>query len=39
MLVYWEQSVGGGEAMNYDTKQDDENYEIQKPQIKNVADE
>jgi len=28
MLVYWEQSVGGVEAMNYDTKQDDENYEI-----------
>ncbi len=39
MLVYQEQSVGGVQAKNSDTKQDDENYEIQKPQVKNVVDE
>jgi hypothetical protein len=31
MPIYWKQSAGGVEAKNYDTKQDDENYEIQKP--------
>jgi len=28
MPIYWEQCVGGVEAKNYDTKQDNENYEI-----------
>ncbi len=37
MLIYQEQSVSGVQAKNSNTKQNDENYEIQKPQVKNVA--
>ncbi len=33
MSIYWEQNVGGVQAENFDTKEDDENYEIQKPHI------
>jgi hypothetical protein len=36
MLVYWEQNAGGGQQMNSDIEEDDEECEIQKPQMKNV---
>ncbi len=39
MLVYWEHNVGGVQAENCDIEEDDENCEIHKPQMKNVANE
>ncbi len=39
MLVYWEQSVVGVQVENFDTKEEDEHYEIQKPQMQNTNDE
>ncbi len=39
MPIYWGQSVGGIQAENFDIKVDDEDYEIQKPHMKNVKDE
>ncbi len=38
MLVYWEQSVGGVQEVNFDIKEDDEGCQIQKPQMKNDED-
>ncbi len=38
MLIYWEQSVGGVQEANFDTQEDDEVCEIQKPQMKNDED-
>jgi hypothetical protein len=29
--IYWEQNVGGVQEVNFDTKKDDEECEIQKP--------
>jgi hypothetical protein len=31
MPIYWELSAGGIQAKNFDTKEEDEDYEIQKP--------
>ncbi len=39
MPIYWGQSVGGIQVENFDIKVDDEDYEIQKPHMKNVKDE
>ncbi len=38
MLVYWEQSVGGIQEVNSNTKEDNEGCQIQKPQMKNDED-
>jgi len=38
MPTYWEQSVGGVQEANFDTKEDDGGCEIQKPQMKNAED-
>jgi hypothetical protein len=38
MLIYWEHSVDGVQEANFDTKEDDEGCEIQKPHMKNVKD-
>jgi hypothetical protein len=38
MLVYWEQSASGVQEVNFDTKEDNEGCEIQKPHMKNVED-
>ncbi len=38
MLVYWEQSVGGIQEVNFDIKEDNEGCQIQKPQMKNDED-
>ncbi len=39
MLVYWEHSASGIQVKNYDTKEEDEDCEIQKPQMQNIEDE
>ncbi len=39
MSIYWGQSVGGIQVENFDIKVDDEDYEVQKPHMKNVKDE
>ncbi len=39
MPVYWEQNVGGVQVKNSDIGEDHEDYEIQKPQMKNAKDE
>ncbi len=39
MSVYWEQNVGGVYGNFFDTKEEDEDREIQKPQIHNIEDE
>ncbi len=39
MLIYQEQNVGGVHDENFDTKEEDEDYEIQKPQMYNIKDE
>ncbi len=39
MLVYWEQSAGGVHVKNYDTKEEDEDCGIQKPQMQSTKDE
>ncbi len=36
MLIYWEQSASGVQVVNFDTKEDKEECEIQKPHMKNV---
>jgi hypothetical protein len=33
MPVYWEQNVGGVKVENFDMEEEDEDYEIQKPQM------
>jgi hypothetical protein len=33
MLVYWEQSVAGVQLENFDTEEEDEHCEIQKPHM------
>jgi hypothetical protein len=33
MSIYWEQSVSEVQAKNFDMDEEDENYEIQKPQM------
>ncbi len=33
MLIYQEQSAGGVQAVNFDTEEEDEDCEIQKPHI------
>ncbi len=38
MLVYWEHSASGIQEVNFDTKEDDERCEIQKPHMKNDED-
>ncbi len=35
MPVYWEQNVNGVQEAHSDTKEDDEGYQVQKPQMKN----
>ncbi len=35
MPIYWEQSVGGVQEVNFDIREDDEGYQIQKAQMKN----
>ncbi len=39
MSIYWEQNVGGVQAENFDTKEKDEDREIQKPHIQSTKDE
>ncbi len=39
MLVYWEWNVSGVQVKNSDTQEEDENCEIQKPQMQNTKDE
>ncbi len=39
MPIYWEKSVGGVQVENFDTEEEDENYEIQKPQLQSIEDE
>jgi hypothetical protein len=36
MPIYWEQSVSGVQEANFDTEDDNEGCEIQKPHMKNV---
>ncbi len=38
MLVYWVQSAGGVQEVNFDIEEDNERCEIQKTQMKNVED-
>ncbi len=38
MPIYWEQNVGGVQEANFDTEEDDDGCEIQKPQMKNDED-
>jgi hypothetical protein len=33
MLVYWEQSAARVQVENFDTEEEDEHYEIQKPHM------
>jgi hypothetical protein len=39
MPVYWEQIASGVQVENFNSKEDDEDYEIQKPKMNNVEDE
>ncbi len=39
MLIYWELNAGGIQAENFDMEEEDENCEIQKPQMQNTKDE
>ncbi len=39
MPVYWEQNMGGLQAENYNTEEEDEECETQKPQMQNIEDE
>ncbi len=39
MLMYQEQNIGGFQAENFDTEVEDEDYDIQKPQIWNNKDD
>jgi hypothetical protein len=39
MPLYWEHSVSGVQAKNFDIEHNDEDYVILKPKIKNVVDE
>ncbi len=39
MLVQWEQSVGGLQVENFDMEEEDEDYEIQKPQMQSIEHE
>jgi hypothetical protein len=38
MLVYWEKSVHGVQEANFDTEEDNDQCEIQKPLMKNDED-
>ncbi len=39
MPIYWGQSVGGVQAKNFNTEEEDEDYEIQKPHMQSTEDE
>ncbi len=39
MPIYWEQSASGVQANNFDMEEEDEDCEIQKPQMQNTKDE
>ncbi len=39
MLIYWEQNVGGIQAENFNSEEENEDYEIQKPYMQNTKDE
>jgi hypothetical protein len=39
MLIYWEDNVGGVQVEDFDMDKEDEDCEIQKPQIQNIEDE
>ncbi len=39
MPIYWEHNASGVQAEDFDMDKEDENYEIQKPQINNIKDE
>ncbi len=39
MLVYWEQNAGALQAKDYDTKVEDEDRVIQKPQMRHIEEE
>jgi hypothetical protein len=39
MSVYWEYSAGGLKEENYNTKEENEDCEIQKPHMQNTEDE
>jgi hypothetical protein len=38
MLVYWEKSASGVQEANFDTEEDNDKFEIQKPHMKNDED-
>jgi hypothetical protein len=39
MPVYWEQNISGLQVKYFDTEVEDEEYDIQKPQIQSNEDE
>ncbi len=39
MLIYWEQNVGGVQVENFNTEEENEDYEIQKPYMQSMKDE
>jgi hypothetical protein len=39
MPIYWEKNAGGVYVENFDIKEEDENCEIQKPQIQSTEDD
>ncbi len=39
MPIYWEQSVGGVQVVTFDIEEDNDECQIQKPQMKNDEDE
>jgi len=39
MPMYWEQNIGGLQAKYFDTKVEDEDCDIQKPQLQSNEDE
>jgi hypothetical protein len=38
MLIYWEQNAGGLQEEDFDTKEDNERCQLQKPHMKNDED-
>jgi hypothetical protein len=38
MPIYWEKNASGIQEVNFDMKEDNEDCEIQKPQMKNAED-
>ncbi len=39
MPIYWEKNGGGVQVEDFDTKEEDEDCEIQKPHMQNIEDE